>query len=125
MTFALAEISLLIGLSIESGHLTNWATPRPSCLANKPGLFTTGGVLGLVTVFLASGLYITALRVETRFEARESMRRAILEASATYATPPGTPAGVNSLTRQEYRNNNLDGLQYYLTVFDKPNSNIV
>ncbi|GER56911.1 hypothetical protein STAS_34673, partial [Striga asiatica] len=107
----LHEILMLIGLSIESGHLTNWATPRPSCLANKPGLFTAGGVSGLVTVFLASGLYITALRREKIGDARYC----ILEASATYATPPGTPAGVNPLTRQEYRNNNLDGLRYYLT----------
>ncbi|KAK4388403.1 hypothetical protein Sango_2446900 [Sesamum angolense] len=91
MSFAVGEILLLIGLSVESGHLKNWATPRPSCLTIRQGLFTAAGVLGLVTVFLASGLYITALRAERHFEAREIRRREMWEASVMYASPPRSP----------------------------------
>ncbi|CAA0834842.1 Protein of unknown function (DUF1218 [Striga hermonthica] len=129
VSFAVGEVLLLIGLSMESGHLNNWAALRPNCLVNKQGLFAAGGVCGLVAVFLAAGLYITALRVEMHFLERENTRREILEASAMYATPPRTPVGANAGGGsghgdgpQECRNNNLDVLYYYYyysAVFDK------
>ncbi|GFP85275.1 hypothetical protein PHJA_000671200 [Phtheirospermum japonicum] len=130
-SFAVGEVLLLIGLSVESGHLKNWATPQPSCLIIRQGLFTAGGIFGLATVFLASGLYITALRADTYFQEQENTRQQILEASAMYASPPGTPGGINNtiravhneypLPRQENRNN-LHTLYYYLTAFDKQSS---
>ncbi|KAL3634639.1 hypothetical protein CASFOL_021693 [Castilleja foliolosa] len=131
VSFAVGEVLLLVGLSVESGHLKNWATPQPSCLIIRQGLFTAGGVFGLTTVFLASGLYITALRMETYFQEQEYMRRQMLEASVMYASPPATPDGIDntiravhneySLPRQENRNN-LTTLYYYLTAFDKKSS---
>ncbi|RVW39924.1 hypothetical protein CK203_081077 [Vitis vinifera] len=41
--FAVGEILLLIGVSVESGHLKNWSTPRPSCLTIPQGLFSAAG----------------------------------------------------------------------------------
>uniref|UniRef100_A0A803NBW7 Uncharacterized protein n=1 Tax=Chenopodium quinoa TaxID=63459 RepID=A0A803NBW7_CHEQI len=32
LCFAVGEIMLLIGLSVESGHLKDWSTPKTSCL---------------------------------------------------------------------------------------------
>ncbi|KAK6122596.1 hypothetical protein DH2020_043653 [Rehmannia glutinosa] len=128
MSFAVGEILLLIGLSIESGHLKNWKTPRPSCLIIRQGLFTSAGVFGLVTVFLASALYITALRAERYFHTRENTRRHVLEASAMYASPPTSPGRINTiravhneepLPRQDQ---NLHTLYYYLRAFDKQSS---
>ncbi|KAL0393302.1 UNVERIFIED_CONTAM: hypothetical protein Sradi_2553000 [Sesamum radiatum] len=124
MSFAVGEILLLIGLSVESGHLKNWATPRPSCLTIRQGLFTAAGVLGLVTVFLASGLYITALRAERHFEAREIRRREMWEASVMYASPPRSPERTSiraapsesPLARQDQ---SVLTLYHYLRAFDK------
>ncbi|KAL8263472.1 hypothetical protein R6Q59_021602 [Mikania micrantha] len=62
--FSIGEVMLLIGLSVESGHLKGWLTPRPSCFIAREGLFSSAGVLGITTVFLASGLSITALRAQ-------------------------------------------------------------
>ncbi|KAL3641905.1 hypothetical protein CASFOL_012720 [Castilleja foliolosa] len=130
-SFAIGEVLLLIGLSVESGHLKNWATPQPSCLIIRQGLFTAGGVFGLATVFLASGLYITALRAEAYFREQENTRRQILEVSAMYASPPGTPDRISNtiravhneypLPRQGDQKNWLT-LHYYLTAFDKQSS---
>ncbi|KDP27877.1 hypothetical protein JCGZ_18957 [Jatropha curcas] len=91
LCFAVGEILLLIGLSVESGHLKNWSKPRPSCLIIKQGLFSAAGVLSLLTVFFAAGLYITALRAQRISQEQENLRRQILEASALYATPPPSP----------------------------------
>ncbi|XP_020276763.1 uncharacterized protein LOC109851058 [Asparagus officinalis] len=60
--FALAEVLLMIGIGVESGHLSNWTSPKPNCHAVRPGVFAVAGVFGLVTVFLGVGLYLTALR---------------------------------------------------------------
>lgn len=121
----MGEILLLIGLSVESGHLKNWSEPRPSCLIIKQGLFTAAGVFGLVTVFLATGLYITALRVEMYFQDQETTRIRIMEAAAMYSSPPRSPRRVavreDPLPRQDQT---VHTLYYYLTTFDK-NSNLV
>ena len=87
----MAEILLLIGLSVESGHLKNWSKPRESCLVIREGLFSAAGVLALTSVFLAAGLYLTALRAQRKAQEHENVRRQILEASALYASPPTSP----------------------------------
>ncbi|KAF8041665.1 hypothetical protein BT93_A0306 [Corymbia citriodora subsp. variegata] len=91
ISFAVAEILLLIGLSVESGHLRNWARLRPSCLVIREGLFCTAGVFALATVFLAAGLYLIALRAEKAFREQEVARQEMLEASVLYASPPRSP----------------------------------
>ncbi|KAM6545113.1 hypothetical protein CsatB_025849 [Cannabis sativa] len=89
--FAVGEILLLIGLSIESGHLKNWYKPRASCLVIREGLFSAAGVLALTSVFLAAGLYLTALKAQKIAQQHENVRRQILETSALYASPPTSP----------------------------------
>ncbi|XP_010052006.2 uncharacterized protein LOC104440720 [Eucalyptus grandis] len=91
ISFAVGEILLLIGLSVESGHLRNWAKPRPSCLIIREGLFCAAGVFALATVFLAAGLYLTVLRAEKAFREQEIARQEMLEASVLYASPPRSP----------------------------------
>ncbi|XP_040999877.1 uncharacterized protein LOC121245989 [Juglans microcarpa x Juglans regia] len=89
--FSLAEILLLIGLSVESGHLKNWNRPSPSCLVIREGLFSAAGVFSLATVFLAASLYLTALRAETISQELQNVRREVLETSVLYASPPRSP----------------------------------
>ncbi|KAH7573499.1 hypothetical protein ACOSP7_007223 [Xanthoceras sorbifolium] len=99
--FAVGEILLLIGLSVESGHLRNWSNPRPSCLIIKEGLFSAAGVFALLTVFLAAGLYLTALRAQRISEELENVRREVLEASAMYVSPPRSPLeGLTTIARE-------------------------
>ncbi|XP_021637179.2 uncharacterized protein LOC110633041 [Hevea brasiliensis] len=86
LRFAVGEILLLIGLSVESGHLRNCSRPRPSCLTIKQGLFSAAGVFSLLKVFLASGLYLTALRAQRLSQEHENLQRQIPEASALYAS---------------------------------------
>ncbi|KAL9139972.1 hypothetical protein ABFS82_14G005800 [Erythranthe guttata] len=123
ISFAVGEILLLIGLSVESGHLKNWAEPKPNCLTIRQGLFTAAGVLGLVTVFLASGLYITLLRAEIHLQDQETIRRRIVEASAMYASPaqrsPTIRAAPNEYPLQRQDQTLRNTLYYYLTTFDK------
>ncbi|KAJ9154574.1 hypothetical protein P3X46_027894 [Hevea brasiliensis] len=101
LCFAIGEILLLIGLSVESGHLKNWSRPRPSCLIIKQGLFSAAGVFSLLTVFLASGLYLTALRAQRISQEHENLRRQMLEASVLYASPPRSPPHQISATARE------------------------
>ncbi|KZV58654.1 hypothetical protein F511_26085 [Dorcoceras hygrometricum] len=133
ISFAVAEILLLIGLSVESGHLKNWGTPRPNCVIIQHGLFTSAGVFGLLTVFLASGLYVTALRAERWYQEQENNRRRVLEASVFYQTPPISPrpGGINiNLTTVANENpmpsqhQNSLTLYQYLRMFEKQ-SNLV
>ncbi|XP_022848881.1 uncharacterized protein LOC111371219 [Olea europaea var. sylvestris] len=98
--FAVGEILLLIGMSVESGHLKNWQMPRESCLIIRPGLFTAAGVFGLLTVFLASGLYITALREQMHTQDQENTFREILEASVLYASPPRSPGRIQAVPNE-------------------------
>ncbi|KAK6913715.1 DESIGUAL/Modifying wall lignin-1/2 [Dillenia turbinata] len=124
--FAVGEVLLLVGLSVESGHLTDWSTPRQSCLVTGEGLFSAAGVFGLTSVFLAAGLYLTALRAQKLGQAQEIVRRQVLEASVLYASPPRsprhginpTPAGNPSLRADHNRRNLSD----YLFEFDKISS---
>ncbi|KAK9665792.1 hypothetical protein RND81_14G136700 [Saponaria officinalis] len=89
--FAVGEIMLLIGLSVESGHLKDWSNPKLSCLVVREGVFTAAGVFSLITVFLAAGLYATALRVQWLCQEQEIIRREVFEASSLYASPPRSP----------------------------------
>ncbi|KAJ7980329.1 putative Transmembrane protein [Quillaja saponaria] len=72
--FAVGEILLLIGLSVESGHLKNWSKPKSSCLIIREGLFSAAGVFALTTVFLAAGLYLTAMGVQRIWKELENVR---------------------------------------------------
>ncbi|KAF7146742.1 hypothetical protein RHSIM_Rhsim04G0232200 [Rhododendron simsii] len=92
MSFAVGEILLLIALSIESGHLKDYSTPRPSCLILNQGVFSAAGVFSLVTVFLAAGLYITALRAQCMLQDQENVRREVMEAAMFHTSPPRSPA---------------------------------
>ncbi|XP_034686514.1 uncharacterized protein LOC117915058 [Vitis riparia] len=89
--FAVGEILLLIGVSVESGHLKNWSTPRPSCLTIPQGLFSAAGVFGLATTFLATGLYLTALKAHRLCHEQETVRRQVLDISVLFASPPMSP----------------------------------
>lgn len=89
----MAEVLLLIGLGVESGHLRKWWRPRPSCLVIREGLFLAAGVFGLTTVFLASGLYLTALRAQKLRQEEENFRHEIFQTSILYASPPRSPRG--------------------------------
>ncbi|KAE8711907.1 Far1-related sequence 11 isoform 1 [Hibiscus syriacus] len=82
------EILLLIGLSVESGHLNNWSRPREGCLIIREGLFSAAGVLTLMTVFLAAGLYLTALHAQKMFQHHQRARQLVLETSVLYGSPP-------------------------------------
>ncbi|KAJ7955183.1 putative Transmembrane protein [Quillaja saponaria] len=89
--FAVGEILLLIGLTVESGHLKNWSKPKSSCLVIREGLFSAAGVFALTTVFLAAGLYLTALRAQRISQEFENVRQEVLEVSTLYASPPRSP----------------------------------
>lgn len=117
--FAIAEILLLIGLSIESGHLTNWSTPRPSCLVIQRGLFSSGGVFGITTVFLACGLYVTALRAQKLLQDQEIMHSEILEVSTLYASPPRSLTTITNENPIVRPNQNEQELFEYLSALNK------
>ncbi|CAL1397346.1 unnamed protein product [Linum trigynum] len=89
--FAVAEILLLIGLSVESGHLKNWATPKQSCLVIREGVFAAAGVFSLLAVLLAGGLYLTAFRAQRISQEHETARRQVIDVSVLYASPPRSP----------------------------------
>ncbi|KAM7258892.1 hypothetical protein ACFE04_014633 [Oxalis oulophora] len=99
--FAVGEILLLVGLSVESGHLKNWDTPKKNCLIIREGLFSAAGVFTLFTVFLAAGLYLTALRAQKISKEQENIRQEVLAASALYASPPRSPPRrITAMTRE-------------------------
>lgn len=87
--FAVAEILLLIGIGVESGHLSNWTTQRSNCHTIRPGAFTVAGVFGLIAVFLGVGLYLTALRtVRLNLEEANERRTGIRNVSDQYPHLP-------------------------------------
>uniref|UniRef100_A0A7N0ZSJ9 Transmembrane protein n=1 Tax=Kalanchoe fedtschenkoi TaxID=63787 RepID=A0A7N0ZSJ9_KALFE len=86
--FAVGEILLLIGITVESSHLRKWASPSSNCLMIREGLFASAGVIGMSTVFLATGLHLTALRIQRACENQEKLRRQMMEAAMLYASPP-------------------------------------
>ncbi|XVF66157.1 hypothetical protein PTKIN_Ptkin10aG0012700 [Pterospermum kingtungense] len=75
LCFAVGEILLLIGLSVESGHLKNWSKPKGSCLIIREGVFCAAGMFSLMTVFLAAGLYLTALHAQKMFQQQQHVRQ--------------------------------------------------
>nr|VDD38952.1 unnamed protein product [Brassica oleracea] len=91
LCFGVGEVLLLVGLSVESGHLKNWSKPKPSCLVIRQGLFSAAGVFSLLSVFLATGLYLMALQAHRISKDLENTHRVILEASVLYASPPRSP----------------------------------
>jgi len=113
----------LAGLSVESGHLKNWTKPRTNCYTIREGLFSAAGVFALTTVFLAAGLYLTALRAQRMSEELAIVRREVLEASTFYASPPRSPQSqrhITTVAREnpttiESQNDNL-----LLSVFPTP-----
>ncbi|XP_052191121.1 uncharacterized protein LOC127800511 [Diospyros lotus] len=121
--FAVGEILLLVGLSIESGHLKDWASPRPSCLIIRQGMFAAAGVFGLITVFLAAGLYTTALRAQRLLQEQENVQQEMLEAAVLHASPPRSPArGIRAVANENPvagESLNEQPLSLYLSVFSK------
>lgn len=107
---------------MESGHLKDWSTPKPSCLIVRQGVYSAAGVFGLSTVFLASGLYITALRAQQLLQDQENVQREVIEASLLYASPPRTPRNRLATVRNEspiIRQSNDQELSIYISAFDK------
>nr|XP_043639381.1 uncharacterized protein LOC122610457 [Erigeron canadensis] len=122
--FSVAEILLLIGLSVESGHLKGWSTSRTRCFIAREGLFSAAGVLGITTVFLAAGLSITALRAQWLLQDQENVRREVIETSILYASPPRMSEDRIRAVRGEAPIARHDlyhepGLIEYLRAFDK------
>ncbi|MQM14010.1 hypothetical protein Taro_046938 [Colocasia esculenta] len=93
--FSIAEVILMVGISAESGHLRDWSRPRSNCVVARQGLFAAAGVFALTTVFLAAGLYLTALQAQRLQDDEEHVRRQIPRASAPRLprrgrAPPGS-----------------------------------
>ncbi|KAL7594875.1 hypothetical protein Lser_V15G31341 [Lactuca serriola] len=122
--FSVGEILLLIGLSVESGHLKGWSTPRSSCFTAREGLFSSAGVFGITTVFLASGLSMTALRAQWLLQDQENVRQEVMQSSILYASPPRPSedrimavGGEAPIVRHDLYQE--PGLTEYLRAFDK------
>jgi hypothetical protein len=62
--FGLAEVLLMIGIGIESGHISDWRKPRPVCHRVRPGMFAAAGILGLITVVVGFVVYVTAVQAQ-------------------------------------------------------------
>ncbi|XP_019418947.1 PREDICTED: uncharacterized protein LOC109329672 isoform X2 [Lupinus angustifolius] len=92
--FAVGEILLLAGLSVESGHLNNWSKPRSECYSIRE-----------------------ALRVQTMLEELLLIRREVLEASSFYASPPRSPQNQRHITTVARENPHL--LSLFPTPFNK------
>ncbi|TVU22420.1 hypothetical protein EJB05_32114, partial [Eragrostis curvula] len=60
--FGLAEVLLMIGIGVESGHVSDWRRPRPVCHRVRPGMFAAAGILGLITVVVGFVVYVTAVQ---------------------------------------------------------------
>lgn len=118
--FAVGEILLLAGLSVESGHLKNWSKPRTDCYIIREGLFSSAGVFALTSVFLAAGLYLTALRAQRMSEELAHVRREILEASALYASPPRSPQRHITTVARENPTTRESQNEHLLSVFPTP-----
>nr|CAB3472670.1 unnamed protein product [Digitaria exilis] len=62
--FGLAEVLLMIGIGVESGHMSDWKKPRPVCHRVRPGMFAAAGILGLITVVVGFVVYVTAVQAQ-------------------------------------------------------------
>ncbi|XP_052116907.1 protein MODIFYING WALL LIGNIN-2 isoform X1 [Arachis duranensis] len=126
LCFAVSEILLLAGLSVESGHLNKWSKARTDCYTVREGIFSAAGVFALTTVFLEAGLYLTALRAQRLCEEIANVRREVLEASAFYSSPPQSPhqrhlAAVPRENPTSIRDSaQTQGHQLLLSVFPTP-----
>ncbi|XP_022749052.1 uncharacterized protein LOC111298589 [Durio zibethinus] len=102
LCFAVAEILLLVGLVVESGHLKSWSKPKASCHIIREGVFCAAGVFSLMTVFLADGLYLRALHAQKMFQEQQNVRQQVLEASVLYASPPvSSPHRMTTMARKD------------------------
>ena len=89
----------MIGISVESGHLSNWTSPKANCHAVRPGAFAVAGAFGLITVFLGFGLYPTALRTQRLHLEEENARRGrIPNVPGSYPHIPPSAPGVPHAT---------------------------
>ncbi|KAK9076046.1 hypothetical protein SSX86_004378 [Deinandra increscens subsp. villosa] len=111
--FSVGEVLLLIGLSVESGHLKGWLTSRQRCFIAPEGLFSSAGVLGITTVFLASGLSITALRTQWLLQDQQTVR----QEEAPIPSYSGSSLGESAVARHQVYHE--PGLIDYLRAFDK------
>ncbi|KAL5700973.1 hypothetical protein ACHQM5_026361 [Ranunculus cassubicifolius] len=115
ISFAMGEVLLMIALGVESGHLSKWTRPRVSCLVVRPGLFLAAGVFGLITVFLGSGLYLTALRAQRLCQEEENVRREVWNTTILFASPPRSPrhhAMANLMESSHARHEHADQPQH-------------
>ncbi|KAM3329814.1 hypothetical protein ACQJBY_026688 [Aegilops geniculata] len=62
--FGLAEVLLMIGIGVESGHVSDWRRPRQVCHRVRPGMFAAAGILGLITVVVGFVVYVTAVHTQ-------------------------------------------------------------
>lgn len=62
--FGLAEVLLMIGIGVESGHISDWRKPRQVCHRVRPGMFAAAGILGLITVVVGFVVYVTAVQTQ-------------------------------------------------------------
>ncbi|XP_008795535.1 uncharacterized protein LOC103711240 [Phoenix dactylifera] len=89
--FTIAEVLLMIGMAVESSHISQWTKPRPDCHVIRPGLFAAAGILGLITVFLGIALYLTAFRTQTLHQVAEGMQRGAPNTAHQHRVPPSAP----------------------------------
>ena len=54
----------MIGIGVESGHISDWRKPRPVCHRVRPGMFAAAGILGLITVVVGFVVYVTAVQAQ-------------------------------------------------------------
>eukprot|EP00262_Sarcandra_glabra_P017761 TRINITY_DN6187_c0_g1_i1.p1 TRINITY_DN6187_c0_g1~~TRINITY_DN6187_c0_g1_i1.p1 ORF type:complete len:274 (+),score=22.09 TRINITY_DN6187_c0_g1_i1:216-1037(+) len=62
--FAVAEVLLVIGMTVESTHLRRWRHARRDCLVTRHGAFLAAGVFDLSTVILATAFFCVLLRMK-------------------------------------------------------------
>ncbi|XP_071700448.1 uncharacterized protein [Rutidosis leptorrhynchoides] len=62
--FAVAEISLLIGLSVEVRHLKWWSSPRTNCDDGPMILFMMAALFGITSAMFATPVSTEALKTQ-------------------------------------------------------------
>ncbi|KAJ4809117.1 hypothetical protein LUZ62_021683 [Rhynchospora pubera] len=90
LCFAIAEVLLMIGIGVESGHLTDWTKPRTGCHVMRPGMFAAAGILGLIAVFLGFMVYLTSLKTKKLYHGEEAMHRGLHHTEPRPHVPPPT-----------------------------------
>ncbi|KAF7029124.1 hypothetical protein CFC21_040948 [Triticum aestivum] len=87
--FGLAEVLLMIGIGVESGHVSDWRRPRQVCHRVRPGMFAAAGILGLITVVVGFVVYVTAVHTQKLLRQHGGGHYAPHPGSAPY--PSGAP----------------------------------